>query len=229
MSKCRTGLFPARLRGLPLCLGALALLLGVGCTSLPVPPKPPAPDPARLLRQGSVQLEPVMKCVVVTGFVNLVEGPLELMACGPGGKVHESVFVLEVNPVDLQSALLLIGLKPGQPMKELGMGPPLGDRVAIWVRWEQEGRAVIRPLESLALDRKTQRPLKDVGWVFTGSTFANGKFKALAEESLINIYWDPWAILNVAAELGADDEATEANTAALPPLHTPVTLIIQRL
>ena len=211
-------------------LAAFFFLLGsgvlIGCATPRVAPQPEA---SRLLRQGTVQVDPVLRCVVVTGFVNLVEGPIELMACGPGGKVHESVLVLEVNPVDLQSALLLVGLKPGPPMKELGVGPPQGDRVAVWVRWEQEGRTVVSPLESLALDRRTQRPLRDVGWIFNGSTFENGKFKALTEESLINIYWDPWAIINVEASLGADDEATEANPSALPPVHTPVTVIIQRL
>lgn len=204
----------------------VGLCLASGCATVRVAP---VPEEARLIRQGSVQVDPVLRCVVVTGFVNMVEGPIELMACGPGGKVHESVLVLQTDPVDLQSALLLIGLKAGPPMKELGLGPPQGDRVALWVRWEQDGRTVTRPLEDLAYDLKRGKSLLTKGWVFTGSMFENGKFKALAEESLIASYWDPWAILNVQSNLGGDDEALMVNDQTVPPLHTPITLLIERL
>jgi len=203
-------------------LGASAL---IGCAT---PRVAPQPDVSRLLRQGTVQVDPVLRCVVVTGFVNLVEGPIELMACGPGGKVHESLLVLELNPVDLQAALLLIGLRSGPPMKDLGVGPPLGDRVLIWAEWQQDGQRQVRPLADLAYQWQRKAPLKTDGWVFTGSTFEDGKFKALAEESLITSYWDPWSILNVQAAVGADDEALSVNTNAVPPLHTPIRLLIER-
>lgn len=211
-----------------LILSVLSVVLSgmAGCAT--VPPAP-VPEAGRLLRQGTVQVDPELRCVVVTGYLNMVEGPIELLACGPGGKVHESVLVLEVNPVDLQAALLLIGLKSGPPMKELGVGPPQGDRVRVWVQWEQDGRRVVLPLEQLAYDWRAQRALRTDGWVFTGSMFLDGKFKALAEESLIVSYWDPWAILNVNSPLGADDESLSVNRDVVPPLHTPITLLIQRL
>lgn len=213
------------LRMLFLCVLATLLVGVVGCATVPVAP---VPEVSRLLRQGTVQVDPVLRCVLVTGYVNMVEGPIELMACGPGGKVHESVLVLDVNPVDLQAALLLVGLESGPPMKELGLGPPQGDRVRVWVQWEQDGRRVVKALEQLAYDWRAKRPLHTDGWVFTGSTFVDGKFKALAEESLIVSYWDPWAILNVNSPLGADDEALSVNREEVPPLHTPITLVIQR-
>lgn len=197
-----------------------------GCST--TRPVAPSPEAGRLLRQGTVQVDPLLRCVVVTGYLNMVEGPIELMACGPGGKVHESVLVLEANPVDLQAALLLIGLRAGPPMKELGVGPPLGDLASIWVEWQQAGQRVVRPLEELAYSWRDKAPLKTSGWVFTGSLFEDGKFKALAEESMIASYWDPWSILNVHSSLGADDEALSVNTNAVPALHTPVRLLIQR-
>lgn len=200
------------------------VIAGAGCATTP---RAPQPEPARLIRLGTVQVDPDLRCVLATGYVNQVEGAIELLACGPGGKVHESVLVLEVNPVDLQSALLLIGLKSGPPMRELGMGPPQGDAVTIWVTWEHEGRRVAQPLESLAYEWKKKRPLRTEGWIFNGSLFEDGKFKALAEESLIASYWDPWAIINVQSELGADDEALSVNRSVVPPLHTPVTLLLE--
>jgi hypothetical protein len=198
---------------------------GSGCAT---PARIPVPVAERQVTLGTVQVDPVLRCVIATGFVNQVEGAIELLACGPGGKVHESVLVLQVDPVDLQTALLLVGLKPGPPMRDLGVGPPLGDAVSIWVTWQQEGRTVALPLEDLAYEWRTKRALRTRGWIFNGSLFENGKFKALAEESLIASYWDPWAILNVASELGADDDALSVNRAVMPPLHTPVTVILER-
>ncbi len=214
------------LRFLASWLALVVMALSAGCSTLPRPA--PQPESGRLLQQGSVQVDPVLRCVLVTGYVNQVEGAIELMACGPGGKVHESVLVLQVNPVDLQAALLLVGLQAGPPMPDLGRGPPQGDRVLIWVQWEQDGRPYSLPLEQLAWEWRRERPLKVPGWVFTGSVFENGKFKALAEESLIVSYWDPWAILNIDSPLGADDEALTVNRDRVPPLHTPVTLLIQK-
>lgn len=206
-------------------MGLSLLALAVGCAT---PRARPAWQPERLVRVGTVQVDVQTRVVVVTGYVKQVEGAIELLACGPGGKVHESVLVLELNPLDLQTALLLIGAQAGPPMPELGVGPPRGDRLSIWVQWEQGGRPQVLPLEELAYEWRHRRALRTAGWIFTGSVFVDGKFKALAEESLIATYWDPWAIVNVASPLGADDEALSVNRAWVPPLHTPVTLLLER-
>jgi hypothetical protein len=202
----------------------LMVVLSAGCTT---PSPAPSLEPARWRTLGTVQLDPEARCVFATGYVNQVEGAIELLACGPGGKVHESVLVLQVNPLDLQAALLLIGLKSGPPMPDLGVGPPQGDRVRIWVHWQEAGSSIVKPLEALAYAWRDQRSLRTKDWVFTGSVVENGKFKALAEESLIASYWDPWAIINVQSPLGADDDALSVNRAEIPPLHTPVTLIME--
>lgn len=205
-------------------LALLVLALGAGCATTR---RPPLVEPSRWKSMGTTRLDPASRCVFATGYVNQVEGAIELMACGPGGKVHESVLVLQVNPMDLQAALLLIGLKPGPPMPDLGVGPPRGDRVHLWVQWQEPHRTVIKPLEALAYDWRRKRALRTDGWVFTGSVVENGSFKAMAEESLVASYWDPWAIINVQSTLGADDDALSVNSAEIPPLHTPVTLIME--
>ncbi|MFH0954275.1 MAG: hypothetical protein V1873_08095, partial [Verrucomicrobiota bacterium] len=68
-----------------------------------------------IARLGGVRIDPASRTVLATGWVNQVVGLIELLACGPGGKTHESVFVLDVNPLDLQAGLLLLGLRPGTP------------------------------------------------------------------------------------------------------------------
>jgi hypothetical protein len=206
---------------------AAAQLALTGCATLP-PPAPPAVDSARLLRMGTVQVDADARMVVVTGFVNQVEDAIELLACGPGGKTHESIFVMQAHAMDLQTALLLLDLKPGPPHEELGQGPPNGPRVDVWVTWTDEtGARHAHPAELFAYNIETGRVLPHTGWAFTGSVILDGQFKALAEESYLATFWDPWAILNILNnEVGPDDELLAVNRALVPPLNTPVTFVL---
>ncbi|HMP77404.1 MAG TPA: YdjY domain-containing protein [Kiritimatiellia bacterium] len=177
---------------------------------------------------GTVQVDPDARIVVVTGFVNQAEGAIELIACGPGGKTHESVFVMQAHAMDLQTALLLLGLEPGLPHEELGQGPPRGPRVDVWVTWtDADGAVRAHPAELFAYNIETGRVLPHTGWAFTGSVMIDGQFKALAEESYLVTFWDPWAILNIMNnEVGPDDELLAVNRALVPPPGTTVTFLL---
>jgi len=176
---------------------------------------------------GSVRVDPKTRVVLADGWVNQVEGAIELLACGKGGKTHESVFVLDVNPLDLQTGLLLLGLETGTPPTGLGQGPPTGPELDIWVDWEVKGKRHTLPAERFILNVNTRKPLRHIPWLFTGSVIENGEFKALAEESLVATYWDPWAIINIGSACGMDDEILYVNTRVVPPLHTPITMRFQ--
>jgi hypothetical protein len=203
----------------------LALMLACGCATSP---QLSTDDPDRFVRIGTVVVDADQRTVIATGRVNQVDGAIELFACGERGKTHESVFVLSVFPVDLQTALLLIGAKPGPAMPQPGVGPPKGDALDIHVEWDQGGKTVRRRAETFIRNHKTGRVLGKTAWIFTGSTFEDGRFKALVEESLVVTYWDPWAIINIGSEVGADDEILSVNSRAIPPLGTPVTVIIEQ-
>ena len=120
----------------------------------------PEPSPVRwegtTAVLGSVQLDSATKTVTATGWVNQIEGPIEVLACGIKGKVHESVFVLVLNPLDLQAALLLAGLKGGPPMPALGVGRP---RARPWIFSSngRPGRKPARPVPkvSYGISRRT--------------------------------------------------------------------------
>jgi hypothetical protein len=187
----------------------------------------PEPSPVRwegaTAILGSVRLDSLAKTVTATGWVNQTDGPIEVLACGIKGKVHESVFVLALNPLDLQAALLLAGLKGGPPMSALGVGPPQGAPVDIFVDWQADGEARTARAEAFVRHTGENAPLPEAPWIFTGSVVKDGEFKALAEESLVVTYWDPYAIINLAHPAGADDELLHANPAAVPPYETPVT------
>lgn len=177
-----------------------------------------------IAKLGSVQVDAQTKTMMISGWVNQVWGAIELLACGPGGKTHESVFVLDCNPVDMQAGLLLLGLKPGTPPTGLGQGQPEGTALDIWVDWMEGSSSRSLRAESFVVNvEDNRRPLPETPWVFTGSLIEDGEFKALAEESLIVTYWDPWAIVNLPLPCGANDEILSVNSNCIPALKTPVT------
>ena len=189
----------------------------------------PEPSPVRwegpTAILGSVRVDSAAKTVTATGWVNQTEGPIEVLACGLQGKVHESVFVLPLNPIDLQAALLLVGLKGGEPMPASGQGPPKGAPVDVYVEWQTDGQTQRARAESFVWHVQDNAPLPDGPWIFTGSMLKEDRFMAFAEETLVATYWDPYAIVNVGHPAGADDELLHANPRTLPPYHTPVSII----
>ena len=161
----------------------------------------PEPSPVRwegpIAHLGAVQVDSLAKTVTATGWVNQTEGPIEVLACGLKGKVHESVFVLALNPLDLQAALLLAGLKGGAPMAAIGEGPPSGAPVDILVEWQDGEETKSARAETFVWNAENNAVLPETPWTFTGSVVKDGQFKALAEESLVVTYWDPYAIVNL--------------------------------
>ncbi|HOW96455.1 MAG TPA: YdjY domain-containing protein [Kiritimatiellia bacterium] len=206
----------------PLSILPLLAAATLAAAGEPAPTAPAWKDGIATL--GSVRVDPTTRTVLATGWVNQVSGAIELLACGKGGKTHESVFVLDLNPLDLQTGLLLLGLKPGTPPEGLGQPGAAGPALDIWVDWELKGKRRSLPAERFIRNVERNRPLKQIPWLFTGSMFEDGEFKALAEESLVVTYWDPWAIVNIGDPAGSNDEILVVNDKLVPPLNTPVTL-----
>jgi len=104
---------------------------------------------------------------------------LEVFACLPDTKEHESVVMTSVRPSHVHAALLLIGLKPGKPggwdLVDDKLVPiePSGDAVLVRVSYKDAaGNEVVLTPDDLIVDAATGAPFskKDGGrWLFTGS------------------------------------------------------------
>jgi hypothetical protein len=167
-------------------------------------------------------------------------GPIELLACLPRGKTHESVFVLEVAPKDLQVALLLLGMQEGRnpaveyPPDSAERERPLGDEVRILVEWREPGEEAAgerelhrAPAERFLYNVEVDSPMAEATWAFLGSRMVNGRFGADLDGSLITTYHDPLAILELALPTVNDDIYYVVNKEHCPPVGTPVELVIQ--
>lgn len=134
-------------------------------------------------------------------------GPIEYLAVAPNGKLHESLLRVDVRPLHLQVALLLLGIEPKNVLAHQGeTKTPQGDPVSISVRWhdtagkQREVRAADW-VETLP----EQQALGGDPWVFTGSRILKEGFEADLSQSLVAVWHDPAAILDNRSPAGAQN------------------------
>lgn len=178
---------------------------------------------------GNLRVNKQTREIEIPGWINMNQGALEYLAVTPTGKTHESLLALDVQPLHLQIALLLLGLDCGQNLEVQGDSAlPAGDEVSIDISWvSKSGKTVKRAATELVRDVKRQASMKKTAWVFTGSRIHEGYFLADEDGSIIAVYSDPIAILNNPLKGRGDDTSYEVNTKAVPATGTAITLRIK--
>jgi hypothetical protein len=182
-----------------------------------------------IYKLGNIDLDLNSKTITMYGRLNMSYGLIELLACTKIGKVHESALVMDVQPIHLQTALILLGLEYEGGLRYQGdPRTPKGDSVRIWVEWDgDDGTTQRHRAEDLVFNRETQSPMQNTDWVFTGSRMDdNGMFMAQAVGTLITTFHDPDSILDNPLPEGADDTIYVVNTQIAPPKGTPIRMII---
>ncbi len=182
-----------------------------------------------LYQIGNLTLNSRTNELRMPGRINMDKGVIELLACAPGGKVHESVLVIDVIPYHLQVALLLLGLNYGEGAKFQGDPTiPHGDSVVVFVKWVDEyNKTYLYRGEQLVFNLRDSSVMQKTNWVFTGSKVIDGLFVADVEKSLITTFHDPFTILDNPSTDGAFDDFFIVNEKIVPPKGTVVEVIIK--
>ena len=182
-----------------------------------------------LFELGLVRIDKKLRTIAFPALVNLREGNLEYVVVTTTGKTHESLLRTEAKPHHLQVALLLLGAKgagtnslPDDPKKPLP-----GEKVQIELNWP-EGRKIRRAgVEDFVHDRKNGGKLKRGPWIFTGSRFRDGGFAAELDGSIVSLITDADALINNPRPGREDDDNWLVRTNGLPPLSSPVSVVIR--
>ncbi|MFH0735414.1 MAG: YdjY domain-containing protein [bacterium] len=177
-------------------------------------------------RLATILINTEKREIQIPGKVNINTGLIEVFACAPFGKLHESVLVLDVVPYYLQVSLLLLGLNSTE-LNEYLENKEKADLVEIYVEWEKDGKQVRFSAEDLIFNIKDSCSMKHTKWVFIGSKIINGRFMADENRSLITTYNDPFTIIDNPLKDGNNDEVYFANSKIIPPKNTSVNLIIK--
>ena len=102
-----------------------------------------------------------------------LKGAVEYLACGPTGKLYESIITIEASTKDIHEALSKLGVKPGTPPayddeKDTPI-PPTGTTFLLTVEWQEDEKTKKIRAEELIYNVKTNKPMPPVAWIYSGS------------------------------------------------------------
>ncbi|MEM7204215.1 MAG: YdjY domain-containing protein [Planctomycetota bacterium] len=219
-------------------------------TSQPAPAAKLPDDPQELvahLLEAGVRVDRAAKSVTIDAIINAAADPLEYLLIHQRGRTHEALFVTEVQPSMLNTAMLLVGLEPGanarmEPIDpppseaEIEAGadvarvvPPAGMEVAIQVAWSDEEGGAEHSLAAheLILDLSTREPVGPVTWHYLGGRMAplyrgeDPVFVADYEGNLVSICYlgpeQPNHLATMRHERARDDQNWWVSKACPPP------------
>lgn len=142
-------------------------------------PERTATQPAVREKTSRIAVDAKTKTVTLEASVWQNNVGLEVFACGPMGREHETVLLVYHTPGELYSALREVGglLPADMPGDEEALTDLRGRRLWLTVTWTgPDGKPVTRLAEELMLDDLTLQPASPVGWSFlakdTGPEFA---------------------------------------------------------
>ena len=232
---------PARFRGAlvrcapsSLCLFSAAL----ATASAQTPTTPTQHDRAQDAKPGpqpfmsGVRIDWQERFVELDAKVVLREGMLELLACSPQTREHESVFVVRARPWHIFQALGLLAIEPGRPPRYDPENdepiPATGEALEVTVRCGDASKP-FAAARNFMRDLKTKKPPESLHWVFSGSRVLEGqRFAADPEGTVLCVVDFDTALISLDASHTSSNEALwlEANTDAIPPIDSPCTIRI---
>lgn len=199
-------------------------------------PKLPAPEGAtRLSPNYDVWIDAKRGVVIVDGQVSLRRGMLEMFACIRNTKEHEAVVVADTQAFLVHAGLLRLGAEPGHPAQFVpDFKPPAGTEIDVTIEWrDEQGKMQTAKAQDWVRDLKTGKAMT-YPFVFAGSRFwtdpDTGKQHYQAEGGdFICVSNFGTAAFDIPVESSQSNDALEfeAFTERVPPLGTPVRLILK--
>ena len=162
------------------------------------------------LQIGMVVVDPVKREISFPAKINQRLGLVEYALVTSKGKIHESVLVTQVRPIEIHLAALLLKLAPPNGSTEPG-------KIAVEVEWEVD-RAVRRePLERIIVHAKDAggsrvgSALRRDAWHYVGSAFSAEMLLDEAECGVISLISDGIALIQNPRDGKLDDELHAPN------------------
>jgi len=192
------------------------------------------------------------RVVEIAGHACLDVGWLEQIVCTPGTREHEALVVTEARPSDVHAALLMAGFEPGRPGRweptETGYRgvPPTGTELSIRMRWTDPGTGERRevPVRDWIRDHHGRRAFPETPWIFGGSRFVEippalrsegdpaEMYAADGSGSVIGLVTFGDEVIGyskvLADQVELEPAEWEVDTEAVPPIGTPVTVVVRR-
>lgn len=207
------------------------------------------------LAQHGVWLEPALGLCAIPARVLIRSDPLEYVLVNRSGNAHESLFLTDIQPSQVNIALLALGVQPGRnavwtakdppPTREemlagaqpYTVAPPAGDGFLLYVAWKEGGELYFFRLDDLIRNLQSGRSMRRSSWVYLGSRSVKSRqdpaqeiFVADEEGNLITLcfFEAGTTLLTGALPECLLQTIWVGNASLLPPAGTPVLFIYSR-
>ena len=198
---------------------------------------------------GHLQVDEIGKKLVLKGEISKalgeydshLKGSVEYLVCGRDGKEYESLIVVDATAQEIHEALSKLGVEVGKPpgydAEKDEPTPPAGTVFIMFVEWKKDNMTKKVRAEALVLNVKTQKPLKQVMWVYSGSRIvpdldSEDEDAMLPQAFMSNDIvalrvFDASALFQNPLPESSEENIYKKNDALLPELGTPITLTIE--
>ncbi|MCI0460856.1 MAG: YdjY domain-containing protein [Gemmataceae bacterium] len=203
------------------------------------PDKQPAAKKTQLARNVFLETQGQERRVLINATVCRREDFLEQLLCRKLTKEHESILTADIDAKYVHAALLATRAQPGKPVQFLPdqpkPKPPTGAAIKVWLEYRgKDGKTVKVPAQSWVRHVKTKKNL-EVDWVFAGSILIPDPDKkeppayAANDGNVICLANFDTAMLDLPINSTKEGDGLlwEAHTERIPPLDTPVTVILE--
>jgi hypothetical protein len=175
--------------------------------------------------------------VLVNAYVCLRQGQLEQLLTRKRTKEHEAILAADVDARNIHFALTAAKAEAGKPVQfRPKFQAPTGTTIKVSLEYkDKDGKLVRVPAQQWVRHVKTKKDLP-YDWVFAGSHLFNDPldktrppFYAANDGDVICVANFETAMLDLPVDSSKDNDdlAYEAHTERIPPLETPVLLILE--
>ena len=198
---------------------------------------------------GHLKMMEKEKQLILTGEISKalgeydehLRGAVEYLICGRDGKAYESIIIIDATAKEIYDALSKLGVEvgtpPGYDAKKDAPTPPTGTTFIISVAWKEGDEMKKVRAEELILNVKTQKPLQQVAWIYSGSRIVpdldsedeNAMMpQAFMSNDIVALrVFDASALFQNPLPESSEENIYKKNDAVLPELGTPITLTIE--
>jgi hypothetical protein len=199
----------------------------------------PALPPAKKVNVGKnvfLEIQGERRRVLVETYVCLRQGQLEQLLTRKHSKEHEAILAADVDARDIHTALVLARAEAGKPVQfRPKYQSATGTAINILLEYEVNGKKSHANARQWIRDSQRKKEL-DQGWVFAGSVMIPDPFDATKKPfyaandgDIICVSNFDTAMLDLPVETSKvyGDLSYEAFTERIPPLETPVLMILE--
>lgn len=198
---------------------------------------------------GHLKVMEKEKQLVLTGEISKalgeydshLRGAVEYLVCGRDGKEYESIIIVDATTKEIYDALSKLGVEvgtpPGYDAEKDAPTPPTGTAFIMSVAWKDSNEMKKVRAEELVLNVKTQKPLQQVAWVYSGSRIVPDLDsededammpQAFMSNDIVALrVFDASALFQNPLPESSEENIYKKNDALLPELGTPITLTIE--